>query len=80
MVVRIKPTKPDTVFRLATPIAQLGDWTWTGVDGWQNMEPLLPMKGQGLCREFGFLLATTPIPPEEQGREEAAREIGLKRW
>lgn len=31
-------------FEMAHDIAQLGDWTFDGLDGWKNMDPELPDK------------------------------------
>lgn len=35
---------PVRAFRVATDLADSAEWDWSGVEGWSNREPLLPIK------------------------------------
>lgn len=66
----------ELVFRAATDLALLADWTFQGLEGWRNTDPDIQDKLEAWHRRWEFA-----AEPAGMGRhEETARAIGMERW
>lgn len=64
------------VIDLATTIADLGDWTFSGLKGWENMSPDLPAKLRALRARFPEIIEAPASGSQNPG---AAVTIALSR-
>lgn len=75
-VVRLVPDLDAVqVFLIATDLAEAADWTFSGLDGWQNVQPDLPDIMAAWHKRFCLGVEQAEIGLHD----DTAREIGLKR-
>ena len=64
----------DDAFRLATEVAHLGDWSFDGLNGWQNVAPQLWDGLQEMMASNPSAMPNVPRNPSEQGAHKVLEE------
>lgn len=77
-VLSIKGNVADA-FPIATEIAECGDWTFDGLDGWRNVEPELPEKVVAIAARYAKRCTLRGAGGHDEPDHEMARTICANR-
>lgn len=67
------------VFKVATEIAECGDWEFSGLRGYQNMDPSLPAKALEIIARYSLERGRIKVGDGRDVDERAAAEISMGR-
>ncbi len=73
----IEQHRVDQAVALMSEFAELGDWSFTGLTGYQNMDPLLPNKALGWHQRHAPMVSLAVQPTQDH---ETAQRIAMSRW